>query len=119
MDGGDRLARVLGELGCPSIHVGIDAAASVMAGVDPLAGFERFADQISLVHLRDGTVGIPERAGHETRLGEGDVDLTGLLGILDAVDYAGPYVLRRTNSQTPVADLEHARNVLTGMLPPG
>ena len=117
-DIGDRLAEVLAELGCASIHVGIDPAASVMAGMDPMAGFERFADRVSLVHVRDGTAGVPERAGHETRLGEGEVDLIGVVATLEAADYAGPYVLRCMNSQTPTVDLEHARNVLTGVLRP-
>ncbi len=117
--GGDRIACVLDELRCPSIQICLDPAASVIAGANPLSLIERLPRQIALMHVRDGTAGLPEQPGHETRFGEGDVDLVGVLATLGAADYAGPYILRRTDSPTPVADIREARDKLTRLLPAG
>jgi len=117
-DSGERIIRVLNELGCPSIGICLDPAAMVMNGVNPLTVIERAPAQITLMHARDATVGLSERAGNETRFGEGEVDLIGVLAALGAADYAGPYILRRTDSHTPVADIQDARDVLTHLLPP-
>lgn len=117
-DSGERIVRVLDELSCPSIGICLDPAATVMNGVNPLTVIERSPDQIRLMHARDATAGLSERAGHETRFGEGEVDLIGVLAALEAADYAGPYILRRTDSQTPLADIQDARDVLTRLLPP-
>ena len=118
-DTGGRLARVLDELDCPAIKICLDPAAMVMRGVSPLASFDELSERIALVHARDGTVGTTERAGREVPLGEGEVDLVGLLAMLDSADYAGAYIIRRTDSQSPVEDVRDARDVLTRSLPPG
>jgi len=114
-EGGARLRRVLDDLRCSAIRVGLDPAAMVMAGINPVADFEQLAEQISLVHLRDGTAGTEIRGGHETRLGEGDVDLVGVLALLRTVEFQGPHILRRTTSDTPAADLEQARAAVERM----
>jgi len=116
-DNGDRLARVLSELRCPSIRVGLDPAAMVMRGVNPLAVIERLGDQIALLHARDATVGFADRPGRETPLGQGEVDLRGVLLALDAADYHGAYIVRRTDSRNPTADLQADRDALRRMLP--
>ena len=111
--------QVLDELRCPSIGICLDPAAAIMSGANPLAAIERWAEQIALFHARDGTAGWGQRAGSETRLGEGDIDLVGVLATLDAAEYAGPYILRRRDSHTPMSDLQEARGVLLRHLPPG
>ncbi|MEK6798460.1 MAG: sugar phosphate isomerase/epimerase [Planctomycetota bacterium] len=111
-DDGERIARVLEELGCPAIGVGLDPAAMVMAGTNPLKFIERYAADVLLLHARDATAGFPDRPGHETRLGEGDVDLVGLLAVLEAAEYAGPYVIRRSETPTPVQDIVAAGKLL-------
>ena len=116
-DRNDRLARVLDELRCPSIGVCLDPAAIVMTGGDPLAGFEYLADGVRLVHVRDATAGGGDQEGHETALGEGDVDLVGLVSVLDVADYPGPYILRRKDSRDPAGDLAQARDVFARLLP--
>ena len=118
-DNDERLARIFEAVRCPSLGVGHDAAALVMAGTNPIQVIGRFGDQIPIVHVRDGTAGVSERAGHETRLGEGDVDLASVLAALAAVDYAGPYVIRRTDSPLPIVDIQHGRDLLTGILRTG
>ena len=72
-----------------------------------------------LMHARDAAAGRADGAGRETALGEGEVDTLSLLAVMSAAEYAGPYILRRADSQNPVADIEHARGILSGWLPPG
>ncbi len=117
-DSADRLVRLLDKVSCPSIGVNLDPAAQIMAGADPFRIIERFAGHIPLVHMRDATAGSADRAGRETRFGEGDVDLEGMVVTLDAAAYGGAYIIRRTDTETPAADLDHARGILNGMLPP-
>lgn len=118
-DDGERLAGVLRELGCPSIQICLDPAAMVMVGANPLSVIQKLPEQIALAYARDGTAGLTDRAGRETRLGEGEVDLPSVLALLDAAEYAGPYILRRTDSANPASDLTSARDVLERLLPPG
>ena len=118
-DSGDRLTAVLDALNCPSVRVCLDPAELVMGGSNPIASFEKLAGRIALVHTRDATAGTPHRSGHEVRLGTGEVDLVGVLAALDAAEYRGDYVLRRTDSQSPGTDLTDARDVLERLLPAG
>ena len=122
LDSGDRVTDLLGALGCPSIWLGLDPAAMVMTGANPLASIERLMDRITLLHARDATAGCLSRAddharlGHETRLGEGEVDLLGLFAALREADYRGACILRRTDSKTPTEDLQAARSTIQRFL---
>ena len=98
-DSGRRIVRVLDALRCPSIGVCLDPAALVMHGANPLSSIDRFIEQVKLLHVRDATAGLSERTGHETRLGEGEVDLMGLLAVLDAADYHAVWAAARAVSQ--------------------
>ena len=118
VDTTEQLATVLDHLGCPAIKVCLDPAMMVMNGINPLASFEKLAEHISLCHARDATVGSSTRSGQETRLSEGEVDLTGMLALLDTADYGGDYIVRRTDSQTPIDDIAQGRDVLESILPP-
>lgn len=119
LDGGERLAAVLDALRCPAIRVCLDPAAMVIQGVNPLASVETWIGHAAMLHARDGTAGLDEHAGSETPLGAGDVDIVGLLAVLDAGDVPGPYILRRTDSTSPVADISDGRDTLCRLLPPG
>lgn len=111
-DDAQRVDRVLQAVGCPAVLLGIDPAAMVMSGANPLAMIQRLPEQIALTHARDATAGVPGRPGAETRWGEGEVDFVGLLAMLSAIDFNGPYILRRTDSANPSDDL---RDALQGM----
>lgn len=119
LDSGERLAGVLDAVRCPALRICLDPAAMVMQGVNPMASIERWIGHTVMLHARDGTAGLDELAGSETQLGQGDVDLVGILAVLDAADVRGPYILRRTDSTSPVADLADARDTLKALLPPG
>lgn len=118
-DAGDRIVRVLKALDCRALGLGIDPAEMVMSGSNPLACIEQFIERVVAVQARDGTLGGGDRSGQEAALGEGDVDWTALLAVLDAAEYRRPYVLRRTESANPAHDIQHARQTFTRMLPPG
>lgn len=117
-DAGDRLGGVLAAVGCPSLGVCLDPGALVMAGANPVAEVERLVQQIKFFHARDATAGYADQPGSETCLGEGDVDFTGVVALLDAIDYRGAYMLRRHNAAHPVADLQTGRDYLARLLPP-
>ena len=121
-DAGERWTAVLDALRCPSIRVGLDPAEVVMTGANPLAAIERFIEQVSLFHARDATAGFSDphggepRLGHETALGEGDVDLVGVIEVLREAEYRGPYILRRKSAEDPVRALVTARDTLRRLL---
>ncbi len=112
----ERLSAVLAAVGCPWIRIGLDPAAMLMSGINPLATMQQMGQQVSLVHIRDGVPGHPDHPGQETRLGEGEVDFRGLLSSLNDWEYSGPLILRRTDSAAPAADLASAREFLRRMM---
>lgn len=116
-DPAERLAEVLARLGCPSLRVCMDPAELVMSGVNPVPIVERCANLIALSHARDGTAGLGNRVGHETPLGEGEVDLVGLWKALAEAGYGGPHIIRRYDSQRPQKDLIAAREYLAKRMP--
>lgn len=115
-DSADRLETVLNTVGCPLMRIGLDPAAMVMAGLNPMSILSRFATQLGLIHLRDGQSGRPDRPGHETRLGEGEVDLRGLTELLRDYEYRGPLILRRTDATNPIRDLAEGRDFVRRIL---
>ena len=115
-DSGDRVARVLDELSCPSIQIGLDPAAMVMSGVNPFDALKRFADRVALLHVRDATTGLTHRPGREARFGEGDVDFVGILAMLEVAEYRGTFIVRRTESPRPIPEIQAARDAVVRML---
>ncbi len=113
----ERLEEILDKLGCPGLAITVDPAAMVMRGQNPMTLLERLGQHVSLVHMRDGTAGTLDQQGVETVLGQGDVDLDGLLAVIDVLDYRGAYILRRSDSATPTEDVLAGRDMLAKMLP--
>lgn len=108
----EHLARLLTEVNRPMIRLCIDPAALLMSGVSPTTLVAARPDDIVLSHARDGRRGSADRAGIETRLGEGDVDWNGHLALLEAAGYSGPQILRRLDATDPQADLLAGRRWL-------
>jgi sugar phosphate isomerase/epimerase len=121
-DAGVHLTAVLDAIRCPSLVVCLDPAAVVMTGANPLASIERYIEQVKLFHARDATAGFSDphggepHLGRETPLGEGDVDIVGVLEVLRAVDYRGPYILRRHDARDPIQEIQSARETLRRMM---
>lgn len=104
-DSAEQVVAALDRIACPSLKIGIDPAAMVMAGMNPLSLIERAPERIVLAHVRDATVGRGENAGHETRLGEGEVDLIGFFQALRDIDFPGPLIVRCSNRDSATHDL--------------
>ena len=116
VDSHDHVGRLLKALACPALGVGLDPGALVMHGVNPLGRIEQVAGHVALLHARDATAGSPDVPGLEARLTEGDVDFVGLLGVLEAADYAGPFIVRRWQSAMPMEELQDARRRMQELL---
>ncbi len=115
-DDRERLRRVLDALRCPSIRIGLDPAAMIMSGVSPSHCLELFADRVAIVHARDATAGLSDRPGHETRFGDGEVDHAGVIELLTAAEFVGPFIARRLESATPGSDLQFAHDRLRKLI---
>ncbi len=105
-DAGTRLVNVLDSVGCSAVGVCLDPAEMVMCGANPLNQFDQWATRVALVHARDATAGDQWRVGRETSLGEGEVDIRGVLIALADSEYHGDYIVRRMDAPSPVRDLK-------------
>lgn len=112
------VANVLDALCCPAIGIGLDPAAAVMSGVDPVSVLQKVVENVNVVHARDAKTGRGDAGGCEVVFGQGDVDYVGVLAILQAAQYSGSYILRRRDSLSPMEDIGHARDVLAGHFSP-
>lgn len=112
----ESLESLLRAVECPAIRVCMDPAALLMMGHDPIEGIRLLADRVCLSHARDATLGGSDRAGHETPLGEGHVDLPAYLAALDGAGYGGPQIIRRTGAEHPLEDIRRALAILDSHL---
>lgn len=101
--------RVLNALRCPALRVGLDPAALIMSGNNPMAYVERYVRELPLVYVRDGVVGGSDRPGQEVSFGEGDVDWNGILAVLEAAEWNGALIARCQASTNPTQALSHTR----------
>jgi inosose dehydratase len=105
VEGPDEVHRVLDGSGIPLC---LDTGHLLIGGTDPAELARAAADRIGHVHLKDVTAAVAHKvAGREISytegvsgglyrpLGQGDVDVTGVVGALEAVGYQGWYVLEQ------------------------
>jgi inosose dehydratase len=104
-----------------ALELCLDTGHWLYAGHDPVRAFERWADRIPYLHLKDldrsrrdddfwGSI----RAGAFRPLGEGDLDVPALLGVLADSGYSGWAVVEqdRIPGGDPVGDLIASRRYL-------
>jgi inosose dehydratase len=103
----------------------LDTGHLLYAGQDPVAAYERWADRIPYLHLKDldaarraGDFWSSVRAGAFRPLGEGDLDLPALLAALERHGFSGAAVVEqdRAPGGDPVADLVASRRRLEALL---
>jgi inosose dehydratase len=105
VEGPDEVHRVLDGSGIPLC---LDTGHLLIGGTDPAELARTAADRIGHVHLKDVTAAVAHKvAGHEITytdgvagglyrpLGQGDVDVAGVVGALETADYQGWYVLEQ------------------------
>lgn len=109
-----------------SVKLDVDVASLTIAGVDPAAFIEAHHGRIGCVHLTDtqfvdpGDVwksANPEFPAHRATQvfrdpGTGNVDLTGIVGLLDRLGYAGPIVCSARQTRDPFRALLRTRALL-------
>lgn len=99
---------VLRLLESSDVQLCLDTGHLMIGGMQPMELLERFADRVAHVHLKDvraavaATVAAGERsyldavrAGLYTPLGDGDLDVAGIVARLEAAGYRGWYVLEQ------------------------
>ena len=116
LDSPDSLAGLLRDLNCPNLGVCYDPAELLVEGIDSLAAVETLADNIALACVRDAQARGAERAGRETNLGDGHLNLPDYLAQLEAAGYRGPLIVRRSQSANPANDLKQCRTYLEAVL---
>jgi inosose dehydratase len=133
---GDDVQRVLAG---SSIALCLDTGHMLIGGSDPLAITRQAPDRIAHTHLKDVDLAVAKRVqtgelsytkavriGMYRPLGQGDVDIAGVVGHLEAHDYDGWYVLEQDTvlaqepkGEGPVAEVrvsaEYIRSVLTAL----
>lgn len=111
----------------------LDTGHLVIGGSDPLEVAEKAADRVKHVHLKDvdrevagllgaREIGFKEACQREAfrPLGDGDIDVARLLGILDGSGYRGWYVLEQDNvveseppeGEGPIVDVKKSLSFL-------
>jgi inosose dehydratase len=117
----------------------LDTGHLAIGGVDPVSFATDHADRVGLVHLKDVNLSLAPaviehevtlldatRAGLFRSLGQGDVDVAGVVSALEARGYAGWYVLEQdttidgpdTASADPAADVKVSIDYLVGARTP-
>lgn len=110
------LRDLLDEIDCPMIRVCYDPGGLLQFGHDPVTGAGDLADYVVASHLRDATPATSTSAGHEVRMGTGQVNFLACLAALEQGDYVGPQIVRRTDAADPIADIAAAKQYLDNLL---
>lgn len=132
VEGPDEVHRVLDGSGIPLC---LDTGHLLIGGTDPAELARTAAARIGHVHLKDVTAAVAHKvAGHEISytdgvsgglyrpLGQGDVDVAGVVGALEAAGYQGWYVLEQDTildgpprDEGPVRAVRESLDYLRGM----
>ena len=110
------LARVVRELGCPALRIGVDPGALLMGGYDPVQFLATCGDQVSMAYVRDAQPGGGGRGGEEMALGHGGLDLQAYLAGLVASSYAGLPIIHRARTLRPAEEIAADRAYLAARL---
>jgi sugar phosphate isomerase/epimerase len=117
------MARLIRNIGAPTIRACYDPAGLLLAGFEALSGIGPLAEQILLAYVRDAIAGRGSQSGggrvpqgRETALSEGELDLPEYLAALEEASYFGPLIVRRTQATNPVPELAKARETLEAVV---
>ncbi|QDT66141.1 sugar phosphate isomerase/epimerase family protein [Calycomorphotria hydatis] len=107
----DVLASVLSEVHTGQVGLNLDAAAIASSKQSPTEVVARFHDRVLLVRVRDA---VRELSGSvsEVPVGRGEVEWAELLAVLGEANFAGWYVVDRTEGSDPQGDASRAISYL-------
>ena len=100
--------RLLNEVDSERLHVNYDGGNFQWGGADAIQAAERFASRTAHVHIKDWNIA----EAREAALGDGDIDYTAALRILQSAGYDGWLVIERERTEDPEADLQKAASRL-------
>lgn len=91
------LLRFIEDVGRPNVKVNFDPANMVLYGSGkPIEALELLGRYVVGVHCKDGRWPTrPGMLGHETRLGEGEVNIPAFVRKLNEIGYSGPLTIER------------------------
>lgn len=110
------VAGLLRNVNSPALAACYDPGSLLIDGMDPLAGVAPLADRIVIARIRDAVGGTGQRAGRETAIGQGQLDVPAYLGALEEAGYRSIPFLRRTQSEHPIQELVEAKRRLGSLL---
>jgi sugar phosphate isomerase/epimerase len=102
------VARLLAALPTASLGVDLDPGALVLGGHSPEEAVTALGSSILHVQLTDARRDSPWQQGRFVPLGQGTVDLSAVLGALEAHDYRGWLTIRPTEDGNPVEQAAQA-----------
>jgi len=105
------LLTVLEELGSDNIGVNFDPANMILYAMgDPVESFERLADHVMQVHIKDATkTETPGTWGAEVPVGTGEVNWDGFFGVMSAKGLDVGMMIEREAGDDRVGDIRIAR----------
>lgn len=129
----DQVRHIIDAVGSPSLRANLDTGNFLLVNQNPTDAARSLAGVIALVHLKDFRRAGPQDVEHVYRgldgtgytgtvVGEGQVDLAAIVGILQAAGYEGWLSLEYEGGQDPVTigvprSLEAARKLLPRSVP--
>lgn len=112
------LVRAIEDIGLPNVGINLDTANLILYGKARTAdAVDIFGKYVMDTHIKDGLFPTCGRElGKETRLGDGLADIATVVKKLNAVNYAGTYIIEREISgDQQIADIIHARDILRAL----
>jgi sugar phosphate isomerase/epimerase len=113
-----QLLQFIQDVGRPNLGVNFDPANMILYGTgEPLAALDVLAAHVRGVHCKDAVPsGDPALLGVEVPMGQGSVDLGGVVRKLRAIGYRGPLVIEREHGPRVRGDVVEARTYLQQLL---
>ena len=110
----ETLLAVLEELGSDNIGVNFDPANMILYAMgDPVESFERLAEHVMQVHIKDATkTETPGTWGAEVPVGTGEVDWDGFFGVMNAKGIDVGMMIEREAGDDRVEDIRIARSLV-------
>jgi len=110
----ETLLAVLEELGSDNIGVNFDPANMILYAMgDPVESFERLAEHVMQVHIKDATkTETPGTWGAEVPVGTGEVDWDGFFGVMSAKGLEVGMMIEREAGDDRVGDIRIARSLV-------
>lgn len=113
------LLRLFEDTGCDNLGVNYDTANLILYGkANPVDGLSVIGKYVMDMHAKDGTYPTTGRGlGHQTQIGEGDVDFPAVFKKLKSIGYEGHVTIEREISgEQQILDIIESKKYLEGLI---